>query len=656
MRYKPLDNTKNEIRVLKFVDPSSPISTGDLVECSIENVPLKESSLHFRSGKDYLPSQQYPKVWDKFTRCVDLRDATLEQTRIDEATNIGLIRAHDHAGRSRYAWGDFEALSYTWGDEGNAKSIIVNGNRKEVSKNLEAALRTLRGLQETRLGMSYWVDSLCIDQDNIKERNAQVKRMRDIYGRARSVIVWLGQEAETDKIAVDTMHHLCRDPWVEETLRLPPDLMVEGWHALSVFAQKPYWNRAWIIQELAMNHNSTLFLCGRYKLTRRMLRLGATYCQELLRAYEDQSFLCNHDLDSAAWQKARRLYRLASLTYNLDVEIRLNPLLNLVRRADATDKRDKVYSILGLLDPAVSAEIVPNYRLSVQQVFTEFTKAVIKNSGSLDQIVYGGIPNRKGWPSWVPDQRLPFDRHHIQYLRSRQASGALPASIQFRRQGRSLELLVCGGIRVDAVDGTAAGPSPDTRCSKPRFGSNQYIGRTSEALENTLLMSHPGAREKALLDIPWLSNRSASSCHLRRTPKWPNISQSTYFKQFHEFRIHNRNFRIGGRELRSFFPQDGDKSVETKVNRACMRLAALSLEHRALITTETGYLGLAPKAVRSGNIVAILFGCKCPVILRPCHDNMYQVVGECYIHELMDGEILIQERDGYVSRQEFVLR
>ncbi|OAG21808.1 hypothetical protein CC77DRAFT_933549 [Alternaria alternata] len=81
----------------------------------------------------------------------------------------------------------------------------------------------------------------------------------------------------------------------------------------------------------------------------------------------------------------------------------------------------------------------------------------------------------------------------------------------------------------------------------------------------------------------------------------------------------------------------------------------LSLEQRALITTETGYLGLAPTAVRQGDVVAILFGCRFPMVLRPYLDDMYQVIGECYIHELMDGEMLSQERDGHVSRREFVL-
>ncbi|KAF2818294.1 hypothetical protein CC86DRAFT_245153, partial [Ophiobolus disseminans] len=66
----------------------------------------------------------------------------------------------------------------------------------------------------------------------------------------------------------------------------------------------------------------------------------------------------------------------------------------------------------------------------------------------------------------------------------------------------------------------------------------------------------------------------------------------------------------------------------------------LSLDERVLITTRTGYLGLAPKAVHQGDVVAILLGCKCPIVLRLYGDNFFHVIGECYVHRLMDGEIL----------------
>ena len=73
--------------------------------------------------------------------------------------------------------------------------------------------------------------------------------------------------------------------------------------------------------------------------------------------------------------------------------------------------------------------------------------------------------------------------------------------------------------------------------------------------------------------------------------------------------------------------------------------------HRTLITTEKGYIGLAPETVRQGDTLAILFGCSVPMILRRelegSEDGAWRVVGECYVHGLMDGEAMGL---GYQSR------
>jgi hypothetical protein len=73
-----------------------------------------------------------------------------------------------------------------------------------------------------------------------------------------------------------------------------------------------------------------------------------------------------------------------------------------------------------------------------------------------------------------------------------------------------------------------------------------------------------------------------------------------------------------------------------------------------LITTTTGYLGLAPKAVRQGDVIVILPGCGCPMIFRPC-GNVYNVLGECYIHGLMNGEFFELENKENTLHQEFTL-
>jgi hypothetical protein len=656
MQYKPLDKAKNEIRVLRFLDLSSPLSTKDFIQCSIENVPL-EYSPNFQSHHGCPHNQKCPMVWDGFTRCVDLRDSTLEQTTLDKTTHLGLSQQHNQHSDYRYVWGDFEALSYTWGDQGDARSILTNGIRRDVSRNLEEALRTLRDLKETRLGMCYWVDSLCIDQENLEERNEQVKRMKEIYSRARAIIVWLGQEERTDRNAVQTMRHLCRNPYVENTLQLPANLQLDGWDALFAFMQKPYWNRSWIIQELAMNHNSTLVLCGRFKLTRRMIRLGAVYCQELLQASEDLSYQSQHYLDLDAWSMASRMYRLASLTFNPNGAVSLDLLLNLVRQADATDKKDKVYGILGLLDPAVSEDVIPDYSLSERQVYTNFMISIIKKSRRLEQIIFGGITTEEGWPSWVPDWRLPFGRHHIRYLRSRQASGNSLANIRFLKDGRNGDLLACSGFQVDIVDGVAAQPSSRCYFTQSCHTSNRYSSRISEALQRTLLMDHPGANGELLLEVPWIPecDTCTSPTNFYSNPNWLELSQSSYFRKFHEFREHNELFCIGGQSFRDFFPQPDRESVDIAITLRCMRLALLSLDRRVLMTTRTGYLGLAPKAVQQGDVVATLLGCECPIVLRPYSDNVFHVIGECYVHGLMDGEIISQKNGENPLEREFIL-
>lgn len=102
----------------------------------------------------------------------------------------------------RYVWGDYAALSYVWGpqDPASMRDIVVNNKVIRVGCNLEAALRAMQDSTELRAGLKLWVDSICINQNDIMERSHQVRRMRAIYSGARSIIVWLGEaDADTHK-------------------------------------------------------------------------------------------------------------------------------------------------------------------------------------------------------------------------------------------------------------------------------------------------------------------------------------------------------------------------------------------------------------------------------------------------------------------------
>ncbi len=75
----------------------------------------------------------------------------------------------------------YEALSYMWGSEEDPMILEIDGHQLSVRNNLWQALKQLRPKEGKRI---MWVDALCIDQENNKERNHQVEQMSKIFAQA----------------------------------------------------------------------------------------------------------------------------------------------------------------------------------------------------------------------------------------------------------------------------------------------------------------------------------------------------------------------------------------------------------------------------------------------------------------------------------------
>ena len=94
----------------------------------------------------------------------------------------------------------YEAVSYVWGTSKTKPSIQVlcehGDSELEIPGNLEGALRRFRYPTSTR---TLWIDSICINQSDIQERNQQVQLMGQIYRRASTVLIWLGEDVDNAK-------------------------------------------------------------------------------------------------------------------------------------------------------------------------------------------------------------------------------------------------------------------------------------------------------------------------------------------------------------------------------------------------------------------------------------------------------------------------
>lgn len=66
--------------------------------------------------------------------------------------------------------------------------------------------------------------------------------------------------------------------------------------------------------------------------------------------------------------------------------------------------------------------------------------------------------------------------------------------------------------------------------------------------------------------------------------------------------------------------------------------------HRSFVVTERGYLGLGRNSMQPGDVVCVLRGGNVPFILRKKGDRYYELVGEAYVHGIMDGSFVRKSR------------
>lgn len=159
----------------------------------------------------------------------------------------------------------YEALSYTWGSLEQKSTITCGGFPIFVTGHLYDALRYLRKPDQERI---MWIDAVCINQRDDKERTEQVGIMRQIYTKAWHVVIWLGRETLEDKEAFSLLSQF-EDIFAEHgVIEIGPEhIQILGlptiesskWIALVKLFQRPWFERIWVVQEAAVCKRHSLF-------------------------------------------------------------------------------------------------------------------------------------------------------------------------------------------------------------------------------------------------------------------------------------------------------------------------------------------------------------------------------------------------------------
>ncbi|KAJ3578883.1 hypothetical protein NPX13_g1688 [Xylaria arbuscula] len=213
-----------------------------------------------------------------------------------------------------------------------------------LSYNLAQALRHLRHESEPRY---LWADALCINQQDVKEKNHQVVLMKDIYAYAREVAVWLGpdEEGHASELFTDVdetltllessieneFERLNESQWYKPSTE-PSSLLKR----LSILFQREYFSRTWVIQEVGLA-NRPVAHYGRSTIN--FNKLGALSMAFLKYSRNLLSSL-GHLED---FERVANLYQTY---FPQPGSQRLHDIIQRCRLNHVTDSRDKVYAFI----------------------------------------------------------------------------------------------------------------------------------------------------------------------------------------------------------------------------------------------------------------------------------------------------------------------
>lgn len=271
-----------------------------------------------------------------------------------------------------------------WGPEYPQQTIMIDEIQVPIRDNLACFLDAIvsKWLEQKKKKRAknpiplHWIDQICVDQSNIPERNSQVSLMRDIYSRAERVTVWLGNAADRSDLAMqflggsaasllnwligdDTFLH--RRPHSFVTRRIISE--ADGWVTKSAWLQalyrirdRPYWTRVWIIQEILCSRDC-LVCCGTQSITWKQLSYYMKF-----KTYIPRSFQGNMDKLITKKEVARNI--LKANRWGLD------ELLIDFYNSGCADPRDRIYALLGLMDPnKVGPKLEADYSKSTSELF-----------------------------------------------------------------------------------------------------------------------------------------------------------------------------------------------------------------------------------------------------------------------------------------------
>ncbi|KAH8645762.1 heterokaryon incompatibility protein-domain-containing protein [Xylariales sp. PMI_506] len=492
-----------------------------------------------------------------------------------------------------------------------------NGNdfSKFEQPRMTEALKYLRYADRPR---TMWIDAICINQNDIAERNKQVPRIGDIYKLALKVIAWTGPEFPGCDTACSSLEYLGRQVeftrdnqclqspgcaeknWYKLSQPLPFD---DGtWESIHTLLSRPWFRRCWILQEIQFASAKSVIKCGVHEIPWHLFR---------------RAVLTIENMDAGVPSRIRNLpgdvYRISD-----HIAVPFEVILVQHHMRYCSDPRDKIYALVSLAPKSVGESLCVDYSLPVMDVYKEACLACLRVTNRVDFLSACGTLDAKRpcpSPTWVPDWTIsrPYDAPIDSGFCS---SGISASQAVYRAPGQ----LMVNGLAMTSI----------VKTGNPKF-------EDFEDVINYLRSSNC----QRLVDTTYCTGEAMLDAYLHifsRGLLRDRILEPTYPRLIDLRRI----FMHGDASVQGEVKFEGDGQVITEFWKDAM----LSWLRSSLIfTTEQGYIGFSKLADFLGDNVFVILGCGVPIILRPLTEGVYRVIGSCFVHGLMDGEAILGPLD-----------
>ncbi|MCJ1266814.1 hypothetical protein MMC22_006699 [Lobaria immixta] len=570
--------------------------------------------------------------------------------------------------------------SHTVGGDASQKIwVTCNEQRLEVTKDLFTTILRFRQKDKT---IRIWIDQLCIDQENLEERGNQVQLMRDIYSRAQTTIVWLGDAADQSALAFKHMEQLKNrvQPIFGKAVSndIDADLVdVAKWKALAALLRRPWFGRMWILQELAVASSATI-ICGQ---------------QQIL--WEDFWDLISGLKTIGAWHKAfatsgsdelspsflyDRLSSIANIK-EMVAKTRFIPLAEALKQSKwslATDSRDKIYALLGICFGTHG--IVPNYTRSATELYREVAKYLLFGHNNLNPSTNSGhhimgilseaesSDRRLSLPSWVPEWKAPLYDRFCSFTSDAGYKAAGDSIVNFSLCDNPDQIRLSGKV-FDTID-LMSSIAPYIQDVNPKVVKHlrSSLNRAESIAFSKLSLSH------------WIHESSFIATRCQRYPEGylrENAYSRTLVGNKRPFAPHRGCLAHGSTEeermrhyyghFRQFLDIICPGGVINTAEFSRLSHLLFPLEHgfhsfwetmvkvaegRRFFATLGGYMGLGPPGMRPGDLLCVFLGGPVPWVIRK-EGNEHVLIGECYTHGCMNGEVINTE---HIPVQDVVLK